>query len=134
MSNVKIIPVHDNGPGFVIPDYETRVLVGGVEMDGVYEIDVREERNGLRKAIIHCYINQDTDHEDGMSLTRYVRVVHADKGEGEQAQASAGTRVFCGDQEITGITKLTLTAEVGQPWMAVIECLVIPPEVEAECA
>lgn len=69
-----------------------------------------------------------------MNLARYVRVVPSAKDGDEWAQASAGTRVFCGDQEITGITRLTLTAELGQPWKAVIECLVIPPEVEAECA
>lgn len=69
-----------------------------------------------------------------MNLARYVRVVPHPKEDDHRAQASAGTRVFCGDQEITGIQKITLTAELGQPWKAVIECLVIPPEVEVECA
>lgn len=47
------------------------------------------------------------------------------------AHAAMGTRIFCGDQEVSHVTKLTLTAEVGGIWKATIECAVIPPEVDA---
>lgn len=47
------------------------------------------------------------------------------------AHAAMGTRIFCGDQEVSHVTKLTLTAEVGGTWKASIECAVIPPEVDA---
>ncbi|MGQ8875949.1 hypothetical protein ACUTR7_00455 [Delftia sp. NA_296.1] len=47
------------------------------------------------------------------------------------AHAAMGTRIFCGDQEVSHVTKLTLVAEVGGIWKAAIECAVIPPEVDA---
>lgn len=47
------------------------------------------------------------------------------------AQLANGTRIFCGDQEVSHVTKLTLVAEVGGIWKATIECAVIPPEVDA---
>lgn len=47
------------------------------------------------------------------------------------AQLANGTRIFCGDQEVSQVTKLTLVAEVGGIWKATIECAVIPPEVDA---
>lgn len=43
------------------------------------------------------------------------------------AQLANGTRIFCGDQEVRHVTKLTLVAEVGGIWKATIECLVKPP-------
>lgn len=61
---------------------------------------------------------------------RVLRIVPGEHGT-EGAQLANGTRVFCGGQEISGITKLTLVAEVGGVWKATIECAVIPPEVDA---
>ncbi|WP_288897408.1 hypothetical protein [uncultured Delftia sp.] len=43
------------------------------------------------------------------------------------AQLANGTRIFCGDQEVSNVTKLTLVAEVGGVWKASIECSVKPP-------
>ncbi len=43
------------------------------------------------------------------------------------AHAAMGTRIFCGDQEVSHVTKLTLVAEVGGIWKASIECFVMPP-------
>lgn len=43
------------------------------------------------------------------------------------AHAAMGTRIFCGDQEVKHVTKLTLVAEVGGIWKASIECFVVPP-------
>jgi hypothetical protein len=46
---------------------------------------------------------------------------------GDSASKTQGTKVFVGDKELTGITRIELVAEVNDVWRARIDCLVKPP-------
>lgn len=51
-------------------------------------------------------------------LVRIVPVPREDNG----LVSTIGTKVYVGDQELTGVTKIVLTAEVGGIWTADITC------------
>lgn len=51
--------------------------------------------------------------------------------EGDGPQRTQGTMVLVGDQEINGVTGITLRADVNDLWRATIECHVLPPELAA---
>lgn len=57
---------------------------------------------------------------------KVLRIVPGEHGS-DGAQLANGTRIFCGDQEVSHVTKLTLVAEAGGVWKANIECFVKPP-------
>ena len=58
----------------------------------------------------------------------YLRIVPPNAEFDDRITPSKGTQVFLAGQPVKGVTKVELTAEVGQPWRAVIHCHVIPPE------
>lgn len=61
-----------------------------------------------------------------------LRIVPAPPREGCIAHSTMGTQVLTPEgAPVPGITKVTLIAEVGEPWRAVIECMVEPPDVTA---
>lgn len=65
---------------------------------------------------------------------KLIRVVPVPSTDDGKPTSAMGTQIFCGGQEIIGVTKITLTAEVGtKVWKANIECFVVPPEIRAEC-
>lgn len=62
-----------------------------------------------------------------MKKKQFLKVIPNSTGEGPQT--SNGTKVITEDGvEIQGITKINITAEVGEPWKAQIELMLIPSE------
>lgn len=55
-----------------------------------------------------------------------LRVV-PDTHEGQGPQRCQGTKLYVGDQELTGVTRVELIAEVNGIWRAKVECWVKPP-------
>jgi len=55
-----------------------------------------------------------------------LRVVPAPR-EGDGPQVCQGTKLYVGDQELTGVTRVELVAEVNGIWRAKVECWVKPP-------
>lgn len=52
---------------------------------------------------------------------RFPARIIPDKSDGP-VQESQGTKVMVGDVELSGVTKVVLTAEVGETWRAEIHC------------
>lgn len=57
------------------------------------------------------------------SLLKVVPAAH----EGEGPQRCQGTRMYVGGQELTGVIRVELIAEVNSLWRANVECWVEPP-------
>lgn len=58
--------------------------------------------------------------------------------QGDGLTKTQGTQVWVGDQQLTGVVKIELIAEVGDVWRAVVHCHVQPPaellaELEVKC-
>ena len=56
-----------------------------------------------------------------------LRVVPADPHGGSGPHRCQGTKLFVGDQELTGVTRVELVAQVNGVWRAKVECWVNPP-------
>lgn len=63
-----------------------------------------------------------------------VRIVPPDgcTNKDEGAWETNGTKVFVGDQQITGVTGITIRLDMDSVWRATIECVVQPMEIVAE--
>ena len=57
---------------------------------------------------------------------QHLRIVPAQR-EGDGPTLCQGTRLFVGEQELTGVTRIELVAEVNNVWRAKVECMVKPP-------
>lgn len=55
-----------------------------------------------------------------------LRIVPPDRS-GDGAQLTQGTRCYVGDQELTGVVRIELVAQVNDVWKAKVECMVSPP-------
>lgn len=60
------------------------------------------------------------------SKPQLMRVVAPESMEDGLAR-TMGTKVFVGDQQVTGITRIELVCEVNDVWRARIECHIQPP-------
>ena len=59
-----------------------------------------------------------------------LRVVPAEPRDGKGPHRCQGTKLFVGDQELTGVTRVELVAQVNEVWRAKVECMVeLPPEI-----
>lgn len=56
-----------------------------------------------------------------------LRVVPAEPRDGKGPHRCQGARLFVGDQELTGVTRVELVAQVNGVWRAKVECWVNPP-------
>lgn len=57
---------------------------------------------------------------------QHLRIVQA-QCDGDGPTLCQGTRLFVGEQELTGVTRIELVAEVNNVWRAKVECVVRPP-------
>lgn len=55
-----------------------------------------------------------------------LRIVAAEH-DGNGPHKCQGTKLFVGDHELTGVTRIELVAEVNDLWRAKVECMVKPP-------
>jgi len=54
--------------------------------------------------------------------------VEVDPHDGDGPQVAQGhVRLYVGDQELTGVTRIELVAEVNDLWRARVDCMVKPP-------
>jgi hypothetical protein len=57
-----------------------------------------------------------------------LRVVPAEPSDGKGSHRCQGTKLFVGDQELTGVTRIELVADVNDDvWRARVDCMVKPP-------
>lgn len=56
------------------------------------------------------------------AIARIVPAIHQDGG----INATAGTKVMVGDQELYGVTRISIYGEPNDVWRACIECYVQP--------
>lgn len=56
-----------------------------------------------------------------------LRVVPAEPRDGKGPHRCQGTKLFVGDQELTGVTRVELVAQVNGVWRAKVECWAKPP-------
>jgi hypothetical protein len=61
---------------------------------------------------------------------KIIRVVPSEPGS-LGYQVTAGTKVFVGDTEINGVTKIELIGDINDLWRARISCLVQAPNITA---
>lgn len=64
------------------------------------------------------------------SEAKLVRIVPA-PAEGNGPHRAQGTKVFVGDLQMTGVTRIELICEVGDVWRARIDCHVQPTDIDA---
>lgn len=57
---------------------------------------------------------------------KLARIVPAEADDA-MANLTNGTKVFVGDQELTGVTRIVLTCDINDVWRARIDCMVQPP-------
>jgi hypothetical protein len=60
-----------------------------------------------------------------------VRIVQPEPHSGCGIVPAQGTRVFVGDQQVKGVTRVQLTAETNGIWRAQIDCTFTPSEMTA---
>lgn len=65
-----------------------------------------------------------------MKRPQLVRIVPPPASESGHTTAQ-GTKVYVGDQLMTGVTKIEITCEVGDLWRAVIHCHCQPADLSA---
>lgn len=59
------------------------------------------------------------------------RIIPAPPTDKDGISVTTGTRVMVGDVELTGVTKITLVADVNDVWKAQIECYFQPTDMTA---
>ena len=55
-----------------------------------------------------------------------LRIVPPDL-QGDGPHRTQGTKLFVGEQELTGVVRVEIVAEVNDVWKANVECMVHPP-------
>lgn len=59
--------------------------------------------------------------------SRHILRVEAGARCGDGPHLTQGTRLFVGDQELTGVTRVELICEINDVWRARVECMADPP-------